>query len=238
MNIIERVHIVPLGFEEDRVILPLIEKKCDKVYLIRKKIEKPEIEIILKSILSKLKKNKIPCFIKKFNFNAMEECIPKLKEIINKEKNNEIYINISTSTKLSSIYFYMVSSLYNNSKCYYVEPQKYLENKKDKIISEGVEKIIEIPEFSITNFRKDELIFLKIINEKKEIRKNELIKEMKKKEIFEMEKKEGHNTYNLLRNRYSEKFKELKFIEEFGLSKKSQKFKLTDQGKKMLILHS
>ena len=58
-----RVHIAPVGFELDRIILPAISKKADRVWLI---IEKPSHQEdkgspYAESIAKKLKASNIDC---------------------------------------------------------------------------------------------------------------------------------------------------------------------------------
>ena len=70
LNIIERslidtlrVHIAPVGFEVDRIVLPAVRKKADRVWLLTEKPSHGEDKgsPYAKSIARKLKESNIDC---------------------------------------------------------------------------------------------------------------------------------------------------------------------------------
>ena len=57
-----RVHVAPVGFEVDRIVLPAVDMKADRVWLIEH--NKPNIDEghqFVKSIRDKLKQARIEC---------------------------------------------------------------------------------------------------------------------------------------------------------------------------------
>ena len=55
-----RIHIAPLGFETDRVVLPAVEMKADKVWiLIHNNPKQTEARPYLKEIKTRLRKENI-----------------------------------------------------------------------------------------------------------------------------------------------------------------------------------
>ena len=58
-----RVHIAPVGFEVDRIVLPAVRKKADRVWLITEKPSHQEDKgsPYAKSIARKLKESNIDC---------------------------------------------------------------------------------------------------------------------------------------------------------------------------------
>ena len=55
-----RVHIAPVGFEIDRIVLPAIQMKADKVWLIREaNPSKEKARVYIEKIVSEFKKEKI-----------------------------------------------------------------------------------------------------------------------------------------------------------------------------------
>ena len=58
-----RVHIAPVGFEVDRIVLPAIDMKADRVWLItHDKPKGDEGSKFIKLIQGKLKEARIECF--------------------------------------------------------------------------------------------------------------------------------------------------------------------------------
>jgi hypothetical protein len=99
-----RVHIVPVGFQINRITEPVIRERADKVYLITHSY-KDKATPYLEKILKILKKEKY-LQIQKRSTNIWDffECLQTYKQIITgEEKDAHIYINVSTGSKVTSI---------------------------------------------------------------------------------------------------------------------------------------
>ena len=78
-----RIHIAPLGFEVDRIVLPAIQMKADKVCLMihdeaSLRIQKPYVERIKKE----LKKKNIELHIYRINRLDLPSLLKSINEII------------------------------------------------------------------------------------------------------------------------------------------------------------
>ena len=95
----KRIHIAPVGFEVDRIVMPAIENKADKVYLLvhDKKTEDkagPYIERVIKQ----LKANKIESERVQVNWRDVESITKAARKLIIELSGNEIFINISSGS--------------------------------------------------------------------------------------------------------------------------------------------
>ena len=100
----KRIHIAPVGFEVDRIVMPAIENKADKVYLLvhDKKTEDkagPYIERVIKQ----LKANKIESERVQVNWRDVESITKAARRLILELSGNEIFINISSGSKTHAI---------------------------------------------------------------------------------------------------------------------------------------
>ena len=136
----EVVHIVPLGFEIDRAVVPFDNTKADRVYLlspvnirgadwqheekqayymakVREKLESAGIEVIRMSLdlLDPLAVMKVVSMI------AVHE----------KKKGNHVHINISAGDRLSSVAAAMTGMLHD-ANVYYVKADRYAWNEQEK----------------------------------------------------------------------------------------------------------
>jgi hypothetical protein len=149
-----RIHIAVVGFEIDRISLAAIEMKADKIYLITKKNTKNDPD----KGLYYLEENKK--ILKNAGIQVEVEFIDRVhdlglilsstKKIIEIEKNNHIFINISSGSNLSAIAGTIVSMMYNNDyhiTPYYVKPQTYTEPNLNQPITSGIEKIYDVLTF-------------------------------------------------------------------------------------------
>ena len=59
-KIAERIHVAPVGFEVDRIVLPAIQMKADRVYLlIHDNRSEDKASLWIKDVKKELKANKI-----------------------------------------------------------------------------------------------------------------------------------------------------------------------------------
>src|SRR5436309_2377569 len=99
-----RVHISPVGYDFNRVTDPLINGKADRVYLILHETDRGQSKF-LTNIKKELQK-KIPTVETKeyyLNIWNLYDCVQKFREIITKEKENHVFVNVSTGTKITAI---------------------------------------------------------------------------------------------------------------------------------------
>jgi len=176
-----RVHISAVGFDVDRVVQPLIRMKADKVYLITKE-EEDLGKLFLEKVTSILTRHKIEYEIVYCDIFNLVQCIQKISEIIHKEKDNQVYVNLSTGTNIISIAG-MLASMTWSARPYYVEPEKYI--NPGQPLSVGVKEIVEVPAvFTITKPKEEWLHILKFLSKQGPIKKKILIKYLREKELI------------------------------------------------------
>ena len=103
----KKVHIVPMGYEIDRIEIPLKNIGTDRVYLITDVDEKETGILYLKELTRRIKK-----LIPEENFIVLtcpfwdfRKTMSMLCELVRKEKlsGNFVYINLSSGSKISAI---------------------------------------------------------------------------------------------------------------------------------------
>ena len=150
-----RVHIAPVGFEVDRIVLPAIDMKADRVWLITDdKPKEDEGSKFVKSIQRKLKEVRIECLQEQADRIDLFDVLRVLRMIILKEKGNSILVNVSVGSKIQAIASMMACMMFKdvaNIKPYYVVPERYNSSlmKEDKQETEGVKQILPMPEYKI-----------------------------------------------------------------------------------------
>ena len=160
-----RVHIVPLGFEIDRIILPAKQMKADKIWLlIHDNPSQDKAKSYSDAILKDLKKNKIQVKFAEADRNDVFKILKTVKEIFEKEKNNDIYVNVSSGSKIQAIACMMACMIFKeyNVTPYYAEPESY-PSTQGKQQSTGLKNIVPLPKYEIQKPRQDLIDALKII---------------------------------------------------------------------------
>lgn len=182
MHVPDRIHISPLGYEHDRVVEPAIEYKADCVYLLEhdeSDSEKPEYHAILTEELrdSGITVRSVQCDI--FDLYTV---LGQVAEIITAHENDEVYVNLSTGSKISAIggmIACMVTRESVNVTPYYVRAEGYTPDDEDKDetpVSFGMAAISELPTYPIEGPSREEITMLQYIAVEQAITKKQLIR--------------------------------------------------------------
>ncbi len=108
----QRVHFINLGFESKWIIDSFEKSRPDKVYLIRQTKEGEKTEKVQKEIETFLKGTKAE--VKLINFDStIYDLIKILKEKIEEEKLNQIYLCISAGQRDNTSAFILSSILFH-----------------------------------------------------------------------------------------------------------------------------
>ena len=122
-----RVHIAPLGFEIDRIVLPLKETKADKLWLlVHEKTAEDKSGPYLEKIKKDCKKIGVELKISYADRLNMFKIIKSVKEIIAEEEGNYIYINVASGSKIQAIACMMACMILKECK----NLQPFTQNQK------------------------------------------------------------------------------------------------------------
>lgn len=182
-----RIHIAPVGFEIDRIVLPARQMKADKIWLIRD--ENPATEkagAYITKITAELKKDKIDVQTIGSDRNDVFKILKTVKGIFEKEKSNDLYVNVSSGSKIQAIACMMACMMFkeSNSIPYYAEPESYPATS-GKQQSNGLKRIVDLPKYQIHRPKPELVLALQIIQEKKgKITKKEMAEIAEKRQII------------------------------------------------------
>jgi hypothetical protein len=168
-----RVHVAPVGFEVDRIVLPAIRMKADRVWLIIH--NEPHADKggkFVKLIQAKLKDARIDCLQSHADRIDLFDILRALRTIVLREKGNSILVNVSVGSKIQAIASMMACMMFKDIamiKPYYVVPERYnssLVKEEEKQETEGVKDIIGLPEYKIEIPSEKLIRCLDIVNKK------------------------------------------------------------------------
>jgi len=167
-NLNLRIHVAPVGFEIDRIVLPAKKRKADKVYLMIH--ENPSVDKagpFVEKIKRQLKKANIEVVTASHDRLDLYKIIKSIKEIIEKEKGNNVYVNLASGSKIQAIAGMMACMMFNKEKNvvpFYVEAKEYL-GFKGQQISSGIKELLDIPPYEIQIPESKHIKALKIIKD-------------------------------------------------------------------------
>lgn len=176
-----RIHISPLGYEHDRVVEPAIDYKADRVFLLEhdeSESKKPDYHATLKEELrdAGIDVRSVQCDI--FDLYTT---LGTVAELITAHADDEVYVNLSTGSKISAIggmIACMVTRETVNVTPYYVRAEGYTSDggSEERPVSFGMAAISELPTFPIQGPSSEEIAMLQYIAAEEPITKKQLIR--------------------------------------------------------------
>ena len=150
MKVKKRIHIAPVGFEVDRIVLPAIDYDADIVYLlVHNNKADDKAGPYIKRITDELKKNKIEVEKVFTNWRDVESITKEARKLFLELSGNDIYVNIASGSKNHAIALdraIMTLDDQSNITEFYAESEAYEGFKPGKQqLSKGVREVKEIP---------------------------------------------------------------------------------------------
>jgi hypothetical protein len=239
-----RIHIAPVGFEVDRIVLPAVSMKADKVWLILHNTSDDVGRSFSDSICEKLSGSGIEYGYESADRTQLFDTLRALRTIIFKEKNNAIFVNASVGSKIQAIASMMACMMFKdevNIKPYYAMPKRYETIPKEQE-TVGLEKIVTLPEYKIETPPLNLIKCLEIIHQRVDntISKKELRDETLAQKLIHIERLENkeQSAYMALKNNLLDPLLlEWKFIQIEKLGRRHS-ISLTEDGMNALTFLS
>ena len=184
-----RVHIAPVGFEVDRIVIPALDQKADKVWLIAHDNVSEDMSVKYRTKVEKeLEKNGIKVEIAYANRLRLSPIIKTVADIIKKERKNDIYVNVASGSKIHSIGCMMACMLFDDRRKihpFYAQAEKYPEYDGTLQQTYGVAEMHPLPTYRIGTPKLELIKAMRIIKEAGgRIQKKKMAEEAEKNKII------------------------------------------------------
>ena len=235
----QRIHIAPIGFEIDRVVLPAVEMKADLVYLmVHDNLSTDKAQKYHEEIQKQLKKKKIKTETVYANRFRLFDIIRVVKELIEKNRKDSFYVNVASGSKIHAIGCMMACMMFDdrdNIHPFYPQAERYPTFKGNEQQTYGVVENHQLPTYQLLTPKPDLLEALKIIKEHGgRIQKKVLAEKAEEKKILNIgARKENHSNarFASLDKKIIQPLMNIwKFIDEEKIGKNRWIF-FTDDGK-------
>jgi len=194
-----RIHIAPVAFEVDRVVIPAVRMKADKVYLVaHDDVANDKAIKYRQKIVRQLEKKGIKTEVVFANRLRLFPIIKTVTEIIFKERKNDIYVNVATGSKIHAIGCMMACMLFDDRDKihpFYAQAEKYPEYEGTGQETYGVSEIHSLPTYRIGTPKRELLEALRIIKDAGgRIQKKKMAEEAEKSKIIIVNAREQNFT--------------------------------------------
>lgn len=179
-----RVHVATIDHHIERITEPLINLRADKAYIVTYGEKDAAVEF-LKKTKSILKRHRIPFEVVFVDLWDLMACVEKFRDIIMKEKENQMFFNVSAGTKISCMSA-MLSCMIWNCQPYYAKPDYSEIRMPKKLVVEEIKEIVSMPIYKMILPKSEYLAILTILKQNNgSEKKREIIDKLKELEIIQ-----------------------------------------------------
>ena len=234
-----RVHLAPVGYEIDRIVIPLKQTKADKLWILaHDNPSEDKAGPYLEKIKKECKKLGVEVKVAYSDRLSLFKTIKSIKDIISQEKGNYIFVNVASGSKIQAIAAMMACSLSKSSdnlKPFYSLPERYaaFEGKQQSF---GVKDTIPLPLYAIHTPHPKLLAALKIVSDQagQRITKKAMAQIAEEQKIITVNAEDENHSQarfaSLDKNIIAPLEKEWKFIEVEKIGR-NRWIKITQEGK-------
>jgi len=172
MDVAERVHLMPVGYENDRIVLPAQRFRADRVVLLayEDETDHPSYEQAVRERLEEagIDHETVRCDI--FDFY---DCIGTVAELATRFADHEVYVNLASGSKVTAIGG-MIACMATGATPYYVRAERYAA-ETDGDVAEGIRSVTELPTYPMESPEPQHVAVMDYIDREDGARKRDLI---------------------------------------------------------------
>jgi len=172
MDVAERVHLMPVGYENDRIVLPAERFQADRVVLLayEDETDHPSYQETVRERLAEagIDHETVRCDI--FDFY---DCIGTVAELATRFADHEVYVNLASGSKVTAIGG-MIACMATGATPYYVRAEHYAA-ETDGDVAEGIHSVTELPTYPMESPEPQHVAVMDYVERENGARKRDLI---------------------------------------------------------------
>jgi hypothetical protein len=183
MEVRDRVHIIPLGYERDRVIVPPIEMGAEVVVLVEHAgdgtKDRPDY---YDDIFEAFEESAIQVVEVEADIFDLYDALGTIAWLIQDYQRDEVYVNLATGGKVTAIAGMIACMVTEAATPYYVSADNYGDHQQEPV-AQNVTNISNLPTYPIDAPVPEQVQILAYIADEGPVSKKELIEYAEKKEL-------------------------------------------------------
>lgn len=222
----KRIHIVPLGYEADRIIEPVIQYEADRAIFLEPPADQEGIDrpAYHSRVRDEIKAAGIETETIKCDIFNLYESLGTIAELANDFRGHNLYVNLATGSKVTAIGG-MIACMATGATPYYVRAKNYAGGNEEPVASK-TESIEPLPRYHIEEPDPQHISILNYLDENQRVKKRSLInygdaKELPFYTLYEADEVDNPDRgyYRRLNNQIIEPLEERGFIDVTAHSK-------------------
>lgn len=172
LQVSERLHIAPLGYEEQRVYKPAVDLKADRIVILvhNDNDDESKIERYSETVRSELERATIDYEFERVDLFDLYGVLGRIAHLITDNKNDEIFVNLATGSKVSAIAGMIACMATGEATPYYVRARDY-----EKETPRKADDPTELPAYPVEAPKAEQVKILAYLDEEGGATKRELI---------------------------------------------------------------
>lgn len=147
-----RVHVAPVGYEIDRIVMPARELKAERVWLlVHDKPNEDRATGIIERVAGALEGEGIAVVREPHDRRSLFGIIRAIRHILEREEGNDVFVNLASGSKIQAVAGMMAAMMFGGGggvKPFYAEAQNYA-GFEGEPASTGIKEIVQIPSYEI-----------------------------------------------------------------------------------------
>jgi len=147
-----RVHVAPVGYEIDRIVLPAVELKAERVWLlVHNKPGEDRATGIIERVAGALEARGIDVVREAHDRRSLFGIIRAIRGILEREGGNDVFVNLASGSKIQAVAGMMAAMMFGDGgavKPFYVEARDYA-GFEGEPASTGIKEIVRVPSYEI-----------------------------------------------------------------------------------------
>ena len=233
MGVKARVHIMPVGYEFDRIVLPAQELRADRVVLLDPVTEQ-EAPRYTGDVCEALDEARIDYELVNCDIFDLFESLGTIAKLATAYEDDDVYVNLASGSKVTAMGG-MIACMATDAIPSYVRAEKYAEQTESGV-SEGVAEISRVPTYPIERPSRQHVAVLDYIAEHEKTTKKSVIElgeEVNLPFIADYESTEPKGKYRLLDSRILQPLVENEYIEVEAVGR-TKRISITENGRNTL----
>jgi hypothetical protein len=183
VDVEDRIHIVPLGYERDRVIVPPLKMGADTVILVTHTQddgeEEPDYYADIYEVFDEAAINIVEESCDIFD---LYDALGTIAGLIQDYRDDEVHVNLATGGKVTAIAGMIACMVTEAATPYYVSAEEYGDHQTSPV-AENVTNISNLPTYPIDSPTLEQVQMLAFIAEEGPLSKKALIEYAEEKEL-------------------------------------------------------
>ena len=144
-NVRERVHIMPMGYEFERVIAPAENLRADHVVLVghKKDEQASKGQKYWNKVTEALDDRQVSYTERRCDIFDLYDSMETIAEPLSHHAEDDVYVNLSTGSKVTAVAG-MIASVVSESTAYYVKAENYESDAPSDIVD-----VVNLPTYPI-----------------------------------------------------------------------------------------